>query len=150
MPDIFVPNDTSRITSYYLNVANAGLLQKFAFDYVDANRERLEEAKDVDELLSLLPKDDRLLRQFVNFAAKNGIAPRWYYINISHDLIVTQLKALIARDTLGYNDYFRLINEADTNVTRAVQEILEGAADIPVTSDRNSASATSLGASDKQ
>lgn len=150
MPDIFVSNDTSRITSYYLNVANAGLLQKFAFDYVDANRERLEEAKDVDELLSLLPKDDRLLRQFVNFAAKNGIAPRWYYINISHDLIVTQLKALIARDTLGYNDYFRLINEADTNVTRAVQEILEGAADIPVTSDRNSASATSLGASDKQ
>ncbi len=65
-------------------------------------------------------------------------------------MIVTQLKALIARDTLGYNDYFRLINEADTNVTRAVQEILEGAADIPVTSDRNSASATSLGASDKQ
>lgn len=141
MPDIFVPNDTSGITSYYLNVANAGLLQKFAFDYVDANREKLEDASDVEELLKRLPADDTLLRQFVNFATRNGIQARWYYINISHDLIVNQLKALIARDVLGYNAYFNLINRIDTNVNRAVSEIMEGGADIPVKSDRNSAPA---------
>lgn len=142
MPDIFVPNDTSGITSYYLNVANAGLLQKFAFDYVDSNREALEEAESVEQLTSLLPADDRLLRLFVNFAARNGIQPRWYYINISHDLIVNQLKALIARDVLGYNAYFNLINRSDGNVLRAVSEILGGGADIPVTNDRNAADAS--------
>ncbi len=31
MPDVFVPNDTVGISSYYINVLNAGLLQKFAF-----------------------------------------------------------------------------------------------------------------------
>ena len=56
-------------------------------------------------------------------------------------MIVNQLKALIARDVLGYNAYFNLINRIDANVSRAVSEIQKGGADIPVKSDRNSASA---------
>lgn len=133
MPDIFVPNDTSGITSYYINVANAGLFQKFAFDYVDTNREKLEKAASARELVELLPADDALLRQFVSFAARNGIPARWYYINISHDLIVNQLKALIARDALGYGAYFEIANGADNTVGRAVEELRKGTASFPVT-----------------
>lgn len=132
MPDIFVPNDTSGITSYYINIANAGLLQKFAFDYVDTNREALKSTASVAELLRSLPSDDVLLRQFVNFAARNGVQARWYYINISHDLIVNQLKALIARDALGYNAYFEIVNRMDSNVLRAVSELLNGTAAFPI------------------
>lgn len=132
MPDIFVPNDTSGITSYYINVANAGLLQKFAFDYVDTNREALKSKASAEELLKSLPSDDVLLRQFVNFAARNGVQARWYYINISHDLIVNQLKALIARDALGYNAYFEIVNRMDSNVLRAVSELLNGTAAFPI------------------
>ncbi len=133
MPDIFVPNDTSGITSYYINVANAGLFHKFAFDYVDTYREKLEQASDADSLLALLPSDDALLRQFANFAARNGIPARWYYINISHDLIVNQLKALIARDALGSGAFFEIANRTDTNVIRAVEELGKGTAAFPVT-----------------
>ena len=133
MPDIFVPNDTSGVTSYYINVVNAGLLQRFAFDFVDDNRELLEGAKNVEELQQLLPADDTLLRQFVLFASRNGIPARWYYINISHDLIVNQLKALIARDAMGYNAYFEIANSADVNVKRAVEELLNGTAAFPIT-----------------
>lgn len=132
MPDIFVPNDTAGITSYYINVANAGLLQKFAFDYVDTNREALKSKASAEELLKSLPSDDVLLRQFVNFAARNGVQARWYYINISHDLIVNQLKALIARDALGYNAYFEIVNRMDSNVLRAVSELLNGTAAFPI------------------
>jgi peptidase, S41 family len=132
MPDIFVPNDTSGITSYYINVANAGLLQKFAFAYVDEHRAILSKAKDVDGLLALLPDDDTLLRQFVGFCVNNGIAARWYYINISHDLIVNQLKALIARDAIGYNAFFSIANRIDSNVLRAIEEIDKGSANFPL------------------
>lgn len=132
MPDIFVPNDTSGITSYYINVANAGLLHKFAFDYVDSHREELLKATNADELMKRLPADDTLLRQFVNYAARNGVSARWYYINISHDLIVNQLKALIARDALGYTAYFTIVNTMDSNVKRAVNELLEGGAAFPI------------------
>lgn len=133
MPDIFVPNDTSGVTSYYVNVANAGLFQKFAFDYVDANRTELEKAQNVEELLAKLPDDERLLRQFVNFCAANGVKARWFYINKSHDLIVNQLKAFIARDVLGYDAYFAIVNEMDNTVVEAVRRLLNGDASFPIT-----------------
>ena len=43
MPDLFVPVDTTGYSKYYFNVVNAGLLQKFAFNYADAARETLSE-----------------------------------------------------------------------------------------------------------
>lgn len=132
MPDIFVPNDTSGITGYYINVANAGLLQRFAFEYCDLNRQELVKSDNVDQLLRRLAADDVLLRSFAGFAAQNGVPARWYYINISHSLIVNQLKALIARDILGISAYYEIINKTDTNVLRSIDEISKGNAAAPI------------------
>ena len=132
MPDIFVPSDTAQITGYYLNVFNSGLFQKYTFDYVDTNRDRLMSASSLQDLEDLLPSDDMLLRQFVNYAAQNGIAPRWYYINISRDLIINQLKAIIARDVLGVSSYYEVLNRLDSTVIKALECILSGEANAPV------------------
>lgn len=132
MPDIFVPNDTTGITGYYINVLNAGLLQKFAYEYSDLNREALHKVKDVNALLKSLPSDGVLISSFAHFAATNGIPARWYYINLSTPLIVTQLKALIARDVLGLSAYYEVFNKIDNNVNRALQIINNGQADFPI------------------
>lgn len=139
MPDIFVPNDTSGITNYYITIANAGMFHKFAFDYVDQHRDELTRAGGADALLAALPNDEVLLREFIAYCSANGIPARWYYINISHDLIVNQLKALIARDALGYDAYFNIANRSDINVTRAIQEINNGAADFPLSPAKGTA-----------
>lgn len=123
MPDIFVPNDTTGITTYYLNVMNRGLLNKFTFEYADHNRERLKGAKTSEELVALLPDDDSLLQEFVEYARRNGVAPRWYYINISHDLLVNSLKAMISRNLLGVPGYFEVWNQSDPTVLRAVSAL---------------------------
>ena len=107
MPDIFVPNDTTGITSYYINVANAGLLK-------------------------LLPNDDTLLYAFVSYAAKNGVPARWYYITQSRQLLLSQLKALIARDTLGVPAYYKVINDTDVNIMEAVEQLHNGNAAVPI------------------
>ncbi len=133
MPDIFVPNDTTGITSYYLNVLNAGLIQKYTFDYTDRNRARIETAKNAVELMRMLPEDDLLLQDFVSYAQKAGIAPRWYYINISRDLIVNQLKAMIARNALGVQGYFEVFNEVDPTVKSGVDALSNGKAAFPIT-----------------
>lgn len=136
IPDVFVPSDTSGVSSYYIKVANAGLLRQFAYEYADLNRPRLTESRDTRELLGMLPADNILLQSFVNYAsAKGGIAPRWYYINISAPLIVNQLKALIARDIVGLDGYFEIINESDPVVLEAVKQLNAGGADFPL-SDR--------------
>lgn len=133
LPDIFVPNDTAGVTRYYIDVANAGLLQRYALEFVDMNRSALEDAIDINDLYSRLPSDYTLLRSFVSFAAENKIPARWSYINISHGLIVNQLKALIARDIIGMDAYFEIINSMDPTVLTAIEQIESGTADFPVT-----------------
>lgn len=136
MPDIFVPNDTAGITSYYLNVVNAGLIQKYTFDYTDRNRDRLEKSGDVAALLRMLPDDDTLLQDFVSYSQKAGVAPRWYYINISRDLLVNQLKAMIVRNVLGVEGYFKVFNELDPTVVSGVEALASGKASFPVKETR--------------
>lgn len=132
MPDLFVPNDTAGITNYYVNVANKGLLQKFAYEYADLNRESLRDVKTVAQLMKKLPSNDVLLSSFVYFATNNGVPARWYYINLSRSLIVTQLKALIARDVIGIPAYYEVMNTIDNTLARAVKELKNGNADFPL------------------
>ncbi len=134
IPDIFVPSDTTGVTSYFIKVANAGLLRKFAYEYADLNRDRLNESENAAEMLSKLPSDYVLLQSFVNYAnTKGGVAPRWYYINISAPLIVNQIKALIARDILGLDGYFEVVNANDPVVQEALRQLRNGGADFPLT-----------------
>lgn len=132
MPDVFVPNDTSGITNYYLKIANAGLLQKFAFDYCDSNRDKLNQSEDANDLLNKLPSDETLLQSFVKYATQNGIPARWYYINISSALIVNQIKSLIARDILGSQSFYHIYNTQDNCVQKAISELKNGNAQFPI------------------
>lgn len=132
IPDVFTPNDTTGVSSYYMDVANAGLLQRFAFSYADLNRESLNGEKDMAKFLKGLPPDDVLLQSFVRYAAQNGVPARWYYINKSHDLLVNQLKALIARDLLGYNAFYSIYNQRDSSVKTAIEQLTDGNARFPL------------------
>lgn len=123
MPDLFVPEDTSYVTSYYRDVFNHGLFNKFAYEYVDLNRQELAKAKNVDELLNLLPSNEILLNSFVNYAAQNGVPRRWYYINISTPLIVNQLQAWIARHALGIGASYEVSNRTDNVVIEAIRQL---------------------------
>ncbi|MDE6449003.1 MAG: S41 family peptidase, partial [Muribaculaceae bacterium] len=114
MPDIFVPNDTTGVTGYYLKVRNAGLFQKWAFEYADAHRAELAGCRNIGELQARMPGDYAILDDFTSFAARNGIPRQWYYINQSRNLIVSTLKALVARDALGIPGYYMKINIDDS------------------------------------
>lgn len=136
MPDIFVPIDTLGYSKYYYNVLNAGLLQKFAFKYADAARQSLSDVVMTEQLLERLPSDDELLTSFVYYANREArIPPQWYYINLSRDLIVKQLKALIARDIIGVNGYYEAMNISDPSVRRALKAIEDGSAAAPIMPD---------------
>lgn len=140
MPDIFVPNDTTGYTSWYFNVVNGGLVQKYTFDYTDRHRERLEKAQSSEELLKLLPDDDSLLQDFVSYAQRAGVAPRWYYINISRPLIVNLLKSMLARNVRGLEGYYEVNNTVDPPVLTAVEALQSGKAAAPILPEQKGAS----------
>ena len=132
VPDIFVARDTTGFTSYYIDVANAGLLQRYAFNYCNNHRSELSKMEDYTEFLNSAPSDEFLLKDFADFAARNSIAPRWYYINLSRDVIVTNLKALIARDTFGTQAFYIILNRYDNTIEAALKALNQHKAAYPI------------------
>ena len=126
MPDVFVPEDTLGFTSYYLSVANQGLIQKYASSVADRFREEMNGERDLQKFREILPSDNQLLENFVVFAVQNGVPARWYYIMKSKDLLLNQLKAVIARDVLGYPEFIQMLNENDNTVNDALRLMEDG------------------------
>ena len=133
IPDIFVARDTAGITNYYIDVENAGLLQRFAFTYCEKNRKTLEQMSDYKQFLRTTPIDNDIIKEFAEFAAKSGIVPRWYYINKSRDLILTKIKAIIAHDIFGPEAYSSIVNRNDKTVQTALKALSRHQAAFPIT-----------------
>ncbi len=126
MPDVFVPGDTIGMTSYYIQVVNSGLIHKYAYQVANNYRDVLKNAKTIEQFKKLLPRDNTLLEGFVEYAVANGVPARWYYIRKSQDLILSQLKGVIARDILGYPAFIQILNESDPVVTKAAELLRNG------------------------
>lgn len=124
MPDIFVPEDTIGITSYYIEAINRGLIQKFCHNLAEKYRPLLKE-KTLTAMNRIVPRDQTLLTAFVDWAAANGLPARWYYINKSRDLLINQIRGVLARDLIGYEAFIEILNERD-NTVRKAGELLEG------------------------
>lgn len=133
VPDIFVPNDTTGVTTYYRAVANLGLLQQYVYTYVDINRDQLKNVKTVKQLMGMMPSDDALTYDFVCYARDNGVPMRWYYINLSRSLMARQLRALVIRDVLGTEEFYRYYNRTDNTVNAALKALNDGKGKFPIT-----------------
>ncbi|MCM1377268.1 MAG: S41 family peptidase [Clostridium sp.] len=132
MPDIFVPSDTVGMSSYYISVSNAGLIQKYAYKIVENYRSLLMDANSIAQVMNIIPRDNTLLTGFVNYAAANGVPARWFYIRKSEKLLLQQLKAIIVRDVLGYESFIQVLNENDNTLSTAVEKLRKGVRPIDV------------------
>lgn len=121
MPDIFVPEDTTEFTGYYIDVTNQGLIQKFSREMAEVYRPMLKGSKNISDFERIIPRDQALLAAFVNFATANGIPARWFYINKSRGLLINQIKASLARDLIGYDAFIRYLNDKDNTVKKALE-----------------------------
>ncbi len=127
MPDVFIPSDTTHVTPYYNNVINKSLLYKYAFEYVDKNRTKLSKAHDYKELLAMLDSE-RLLNDFIKYAAKNGVQAQYNEINKSRKVLIRLLEAYIARDIMGDEAFYPIFMRDDDVIEKACQLIREGKA----------------------
>lgn len=120
MPDVFVPEDTTGYTSYYLEAVNKGLINTFAQYMADSYRPMMKD-KSVESMMRILPRDNTLLQNFVSYAASKGLPARWYYINQSRSLLLNQIKGVIARDLVGYEGLIKILNQEDKTVSEALR-----------------------------
>jgi carboxyl-terminal processing protease len=123
MPDIFVPWDTIGMTPYYAQVHRRGLIYRYAFRYTDDNRAELSRFDNYRDISDYLDKQ-ALLKKFVAFAEKNGVSKNTEEIILSEQIIMTQLKAYIARNLIDNPGYYPIIHPIDKTLIKAV-EILQ-------------------------
>ena len=129
MPDIFVPQDTTGITSYFSMAVNRGLTLQFAFQYTDQNRHTLQKYTTSDELLQYLKKQN-ILEKFARFAESKGLKRRNILMYKSQKLFERNLYGNIIYNMLDMEDYLKYLNQLDPTVLKAI-EILEDGKSFP-------------------
>ena len=125
MPDIFVPLDTTELTSYYLHMESKGIFYQFAFEYSDENRSKLKTFTNPEDMLVYLKKQIPL-SELVRFAETKGIKRRTALIAISANQIMNMTYAHILQNFFGEEAYFSLLLDNDPLVKRAIEEIQKG------------------------
>lgn len=125
MPDIFVPQDTTGMTSYFRMAANRGLIIRYSFDYTDHNRQKLQEY-DTPEKMEAYLKKQNLLNQFAGWAEKRGLKRRNNLMMKSRELFELSLYGNIIYNMLGIEAYIEFLNETDNTVQKAVEVLEKG------------------------
>ncbi|MDR2914791.1 MAG: peptidase S41, partial [Tannerella sp.] len=125
MPDIFIPRDTSGITSYFSNIINTGILYQFALEYSDKNHDKLDKFGNYKELYEYL-KQQPLVYELADFAASKGIKKRPTLMEISRNLIETQLHAYIIRNFFDNEGFYPVFLHDDATLNKAIDVIKKG------------------------
>ena len=126
-PDIFVPEDTVNMTSYYKQASMSGLILQFAYTYTDDNRQKLNNYKQMETLANYLRKQD-IVERFAVYADKHGLKRRNLLIQKSHALLERYIISRIIyniRDEEAWNEY---INQFDHVVEKALKVFKDDAA----------------------
>ena len=123
MPDIFVPQDTIGMTSYFRMAINRGLTVQFCFQYTDQNRAKLQKYDNADDLLKYL-KTQNILEKFARFAESKGLKRRNILMYKAKEHFDRNLYGNIIYNMLNMEEYMKYLNQSDKTVLKAL-EVLE-------------------------
>lgn len=123
MPDVFVGLDTSGSSNYYSSISSKGLVNEFAYNYLDDNRKTFKNYKTFDEYNKSFFVNGQILNEFISYADKKGVKPNAKEITTSSEIICTQLKALIARQIWKNDGFYAVIHSLDVTLKKAIELI---------------------------
>jgi len=128
-PDIFVPEDTLGITSYFKEASMSGLILQFAFVYTDDNRLKLNNFTEMMELADYLVKQNTV-DKFATYADKHGLQRRNLMIKKSHNLLERYINSRIIYNIMDEEYWIEYLN-LDDNVIKAALNVFKNNAAFP-------------------
>lgn len=114
IPDIFVPMDTTKVASFYINCNKKATSMRFASAWFDSHKTELQAIDDYDRLLKYLDGAG-LESQFLAFARqRDGLVPKGGEWEVERSYMMTQVRALVGRySKLGDNAFYHLYLSTD-------------------------------------
>ncbi len=128
MPDIFIPLDTTvKYSVIFSKIIRKGLLNTFTASYIDKNRDEFEKKYPT---LSIYQKnfnvDSLIMNELFIYSEKNNIKFKddKEKSEFYNDKIATKvIKALIARNLWNSTAYFKIMNQDDEVIEKAISVI---------------------------
>ncbi len=128
-PDIFVPEDTSEVTTYYREAIYTGLVHQFAFAYADENRAKLSSLRTASRMEQYL-RGENLLEKFAQFGEKHQLRRRNLMLRKSRRLFERSIYGNIINYVGEMKDYLMFVSKDDPVVIKA-REVLDGGKSFP-------------------
>ncbi len=127
VPDVFVAPDTSFISDYYRALSRKDIFRIFTVEYADMNRERIiREFKNFDNFRERFNFTNDEIKSFIKKGEDAGVKFNENQYTHSEEEMLLILKALVASNIWQSNEYFRIINDNDTVIDKALQIINDG------------------------
>ncbi|AEA45616.1 S41 family peptidase [Fluviicola taffensis] len=124
MPDFFVPIDTSEITDLYRKVVQNGSYGSFPLSFVDKNRDELNKKyESIDQFITNFKVDKKLMDEFFDFVKKENkdFEFKEDEYKISKEIMELRLKATIANDLFGIEAFYKIYNQKNEILQKAIQ-----------------------------
>lgn len=122
MPDVFVPIDTTYLSSGLLaELAYAGLIREFTFDYTDSHRRDLKKYKDGDAFVRDFVVTDAMINQLVKAAEKEKIEVKPAALKKINAELKMRIKAQIARSIFDDTTMYKVLLTRDNDYKKALE-----------------------------
>lgn len=124
MPDIFVPADTMRYSKWYRKVVAKGIVNKVCGKYVsDHRKELLKACPTIEKYSEGFVVPTKLVTEMIELSKEAEIEFDEQQFAQSEPHIYLQLKALIARDLWGMQEYYQIYNVENNALQKAIEII---------------------------
>lgn len=127
MPDEFVPLDTTKYTRFHRELSAKGMVINANLHYVDQHRKQLQQQyKSFDDFKARFDIPEHVIDSLFAEGKKQKVLPKDDEERMrTLPFLRLQLKALVARDLWGMDEYFAVINETNDILLRALKMLGE-------------------------
>lgn len=122
MPDVFVAADTSNYSDYFRDLIRKGILDSFSTEFADRKRASISSAyKKFDDYKNKFEFTSDDIKMFIKMGEAAGVKYNEKQFIFSKAQILKYLKALVANEIWESTEFFRIMNEGDKVIEKALQ-----------------------------
>ncbi len=125
-PDYFIALDSLSNSQWLYDIVAQNLVNTFVFDYVENNLAKLTRYSSAEQFCEGFHITEIILDDFVSYTKTKGLSPTPKQIDRSKDWLQLRLKARIAKHQWNDEGLYRVINEQDDMVIKALDILQNG------------------------
>jgi carboxyl-terminal processing protease len=128
MPDIFIPMDTSKYYAYYNQLMRNNVVYNYVLGFEDSNRGKILKKYDTfDKFNDKFEVTGDMINEVTIAGEKAKVQKNQESLEFTSKLMKKEIKALIARDIYDKGDFYKVYNQDDKVILKAVEILKNGA-----------------------